>query len=216
MPIFSILLPTNSAWKGIQKFARMSHKESEPEMCLMSIVSCTKHVLAELYHLSPPLPPASPPICSLLNDCTCCSPFNLNPSTPSRNDSIEEVLAFLPLGSIQFPFKIPGRPQQLPSPPLPFHPPISSMVILNFPWEWMSMQLVGAVSLPSIAQIVLPDNANDDSMQVDYGDLILLQCDSRHLPPAVRNCHPCWILAWATSTFESWTTGWASGITSHL
>ena len=51
-------------------------------------------------------------------------------------------------------------------------------LIPNFTWEWISMRLLGAVSLPSLAQIVLPDSANDDSLEVDYGDLILLSSTS--------------------------------------
>ena len=45
------------------------------------------------------------------------------------------------------------------------------MVIPDFPREWISMQSVGSVSLPCLAQIVLPDSAIDDSMHVEYGDL---------------------------------------------
>ena len=166
-------------------------RKGEPEMGLTFIVSCTKHVLVELYHLPLPSPSVSPPRSSSLNDSANVA-VRSNPSMASRNGSIGEAPPFPPLASIQFPTSpdednilgtatpgriplsqmvIPGCPQRSPSPPLPSCLPILSMVIPDFPREWISTQSAGSVSLPCLAQIVLPDSAIDDSMHVEYGDL---------------------------------------------
>ena len=171
-------------------------------MGLTFIVSCTKYVLAELYRLPPPSPSVSPPRSSSLNDLANVA-IHSNPSAASCNDSIGEAPPFPPLASIQFPTSpdednilgtttpgriplsqmvIPGCPQRLPSPPSPSRPPISSMVIPDFPWEWISTQSAGSISLPCLAQIVLPDSAINNSMHVEYGDLRNSNVAGTHLP----------------------------------
>ena len=77
-------------------------RKGEPEMGLTFIVSCTKHVLAELYRLPPPSPSVSLPRSSSLNDSANVA-VHSNPSVASHNGSIREAPPFPPLASIQFP-----------------------------------------------------------------------------------------------------------------
>ena len=65
-------------------------RKGEPEMGLTFIVSCTKHVLVELYHLPLPSPSVSPPRSSSLNDSANVA-VRSNPSMASRNGSIGEA-----------------------------------------------------------------------------------------------------------------------------